>query len=125
MNLIISNKSDKPLYEQIYDQTVTQIINGDLPANYCLPSIRTVARELSISIITIKKAWELLENNNFIYTVKGKGCYVKEHSANKLSDKKFEIAREKVQKDIVYYDSLNMNLNEIINLFTEEYNKKN
>lgn len=88
MKLVILNKSEKPIYEQLYEQISSQIMNGELPANYCLPSIRALAAELGISIITVKKALEMLEFNEFIYTRAGKGCFVSDHAPKRLEDKK-------------------------------------
>lgn len=87
-NITISNKSNKPIYQQIYDQISTQIILKQLKADSQLPSIRLAARELRVSIITIKKTWELLEQNKFIYTIPGKGAFVNTNSDSFLLDKK-------------------------------------
>lgn len=87
-NIQILTKSNKPIYQQIYDQISNQIILKKLEANSQLPSIRTAAKELRVSIITIKKTWEMLEHNNFIYTVPGIGAFVKENSDSFLLDKK-------------------------------------
>lgn len=89
-NINISNNSDKPIYQQIYDQISTQIILRKLKGDTQLPSIRTAAKELRVSIITIKKTWELLEQNNYIYTVPGKGAFVKTNSDSFLLDKKMQ-----------------------------------
>ncbi|MFA7157352.1 MAG: GntR family transcriptional regulator [Bacilli bacterium] len=121
MNLIISNKSDKPIYEQIYEQIVSQIISGELPPNFCLPSIRNIASELRISIITIKKAWELLESNGFIYTKVGKGCFVSEYSKIHLEKKKEYIAIEKLRNDLKYYKQLGLSLDDLLELIKKEY----
>ena len=89
-NIKISNQSDKPIYQQIYDQITSQIILRKLEGDTQLPSIRTAAKELRVSIITIKKTWELLEQNNYIYTVPGKGAFVKSNSDSFLLDKKMQ-----------------------------------
>ena len=121
MDIVISVKNEKPIYEQVYDQIASQIISGALEANCCLPSIRTVAKELGISIITVKSAWEMLENNNFIYTRAGKGCFVTEYAKKHLEDKKFAIAGDKLTKDISYYKNLGLTLNELMELIKKEY----
>ena len=87
-NITISSKANKPIYQQIYDQISTQIILKELEADTQLPSIRVAAKELRVSIITIKKTWELLEQNNYIYTVPGKGAFVNKNSDSFLLDKK-------------------------------------
>ena len=76
MNIIIDNKSGKPIYEQIYTQLKEQIISGDLEADEPLPSIRSLAKDLRISVITTKRAYDELEKEGFIYTVAAKGCFV-------------------------------------------------
>ena len=76
MNIIIDNKSGKPIYEQIYTQLKEQIIGGDLEADAPLPSIRSLAKDLRISVITTKRAYDELEKEGFIYTVAAKGCFV-------------------------------------------------
>ena len=76
MNIIISNSSGKPIYEQIADQIKEQIMAGALPAGEALPSMRLLARELRISVITTKRAYEELEREGFLTTVPGKGCFV-------------------------------------------------
>ncbi len=87
-NIQILTKSNKPIYQQIYDQISNQIILKNLEANSQLPSIRTAAKELRVSIITIKRTWEMLEQNNFIYLVPGVGAFVNENSDSFLLDKK-------------------------------------
>lgn len=121
MNIIILNKSKQPIYEQIYEQIAAQILNGELEANSPLPSIRAIARELGVSIVTVKQAWELLERGELIYTRMGKGCFVSEHVENQLDDKKFALATDKLKKDIPYYKNLNITLEELIELIKEEY----
>ncbi|MCX5774892.1 MAG: GntR family transcriptional regulator [Firmicutes bacterium] len=121
MNLAILSKSNKPIYEQIYDQIVAQIISGELEAHFCLPSIRVVASQLGVSVITIKKAWELLEADQFIYTKAGKGCFVTEYAPLKLDDKKILLGREKIRQDIQYYKGLGLSLEEILKIITEEF----
>jgi len=76
MNILIDNKSDAPIYDQIYTQIKHQIINGSLKEHELLPSIRGLAKDLRISFITTKRAYEELEKEGFIYTIQAKGCYV-------------------------------------------------
>lgn len=77
MDIIISNSSGLPLYEQIEEQIKNQIITGELAEGEPLPSMRILAKELKISIITTKRAYEELERDGFIYSVTGKGSFVK------------------------------------------------
>ncbi len=76
MHILISNASDKPLYEQIEEQIKSAIMTGELQAGDALPSIRLLAKELRISVITTKRAYEELERDGFIETVAGKGSFV-------------------------------------------------
>lgn len=76
MNIIINTSSMVPIYEQIVDQIKKLIRNGDLKENDNLPSVRTLSKELRISALTAKKAYDTLENEGFVITVHGKGTYV-------------------------------------------------
>ena len=76
VNIFIDNKSGAPIYDQIYSQIKAQIIGGDLQEDESLPSIRSLAKDLRISVITTKRAYEELEKEGFIYTVAGKGSFV-------------------------------------------------
>ena len=76
MNIIISNSSDKPIYEQITAQIKALVMNGELKEGDLLPSMRTLAKELRISVITTKRAYEDLERDGFITTVVGKGSFI-------------------------------------------------
>ena len=76
MDIILSNSSGKPIYEQIADQIKEQIMSGALAAGDALPSMRLLARDLRISVITTKRAYEELERAGFLENVPGKGCFV-------------------------------------------------
>jgi GntR family transcriptional regulator len=123
MDLIISNTSDKPIYQQLYEQISAQIIKGELENDYCLPPIRTVAKELRISVIPVKKAWEDLERDGFIYTMAGKGCFVSSLRPAELNSKRDELAIGKLKKDIAYYKGLGIPLEKLIDLIRRKYNE--
>ena len=76
MDIIISNASGRPIYEQIYAQIKNAVVSGELNAGDALPSIRALAKDLRISVITTKRAYDELEKDGYIYTVAGKGCFV-------------------------------------------------
>lgn len=76
MNIIIRNSNNQPIYEQIYTQIKDLILNGSLQEGDLLPSIRNLAKDLRISVITTKRAYDELEREGFINTVAGKGCFV-------------------------------------------------
>lgn len=92
MRLFIDNRSGVPIYDQIYTQIKSQIISGELEEDAPLPSIRNLAKDLRISVITTKRAYEELERSGFIYTVVGKGCFV--------ADKNIDAVRESVMAEI-------------------------
>lgn len=76
MELFINNHGSKPIYEQISDQIKALIISGELQAGEALPSIRSMARSLHISVLTVQKAYDKLQEEGFIETTAGKGCFV-------------------------------------------------
>lgn len=86
MNIILSNSSDKPIYEQISSQVKAQILSGTLAAGAKLPSIRALASDLGVSVITTKRAYADLEQLGFICTVQGKGCFVAEGNQELLRE---------------------------------------
>lgn len=92
MDIIISNSSGVPIYEQIVRQLKGLILSGDLPEGTALPSMRLLARDLRISVITTKRAYEELERDGFICTVAGKGSFVAQQDV--------ELARESSLREI-------------------------
>lgn len=88
LNIILSNTSNLAIYEQIMNQVKTAIINKDVVAGDALPSIRGLAKDLQISVITTKRAYEELEKEGLIYSKTGKGFYVNEQNTNILKEKK-------------------------------------
>ena len=76
MEIVVSNKASRPLYEQIVSQIKAQIMSGDLKSGETLPSIRSLAESLQISVLTVQKAYDVLQKDGFIETTAGKGCYV-------------------------------------------------
>ena len=121
MDIVISNTSDKPIYQQLIDQISAQIIKGELESDDVLPPIRTVAKELRISIITVKTAWEELERQGFIYSMVGRGCFVASLSDQERQNKRRELTGQKLKKDIDYYKRLGLSLSDIVELLKEYY----
>lgn len=97
MNIFIDNKSGKPIYEQIYSQIKDQIISGALREDEALPSIRNLAKDLRISVITTKRAYEELEHEGFIYTVAGKGCFVAPKNVELLREENLKRIEEHIE----------------------------
>lgn len=100
MDIVISNSSPKPIYEQITDQVKNKIITGELEAGDALPSMRLLARELHISVITTKRAYADLERDGFLETVAGKGCFVAAKNADFLREEQLRKAEEALQKAV-------------------------
>lgn len=86
MTVLIDNKSSLPIYDQIYSQIKDAIVSGQVAAGEALPSIRALAKDLRISVITTKRAYDELEREGFIDTLPGKGCFVAERSAELLRE---------------------------------------
>lgn len=116
MYILIDNHSGTPIYDQITEQIKAQIINGSLQENEPLPSIRGLAKDLHISFITTKRAYEELEKEGFIYTVPAKGCYVsaknteliKEANLRKIEEHMDEIAKLAVTCNLGRNDLIEM-----------------
>lgn len=96
MKIIINNASMQPIYEQLIEQIKNMIINGELKENDILPSVRSLAKDLKISALTVKKAYDNLESNGFTTTVHGKGTYVKGANQQLL----LEEQRKEVETDL-------------------------
>ena len=86
MQLYIDNRSGAPIYDQIYSQIKDAILSGQVAESEALPSIRALAKDLRISVITTKRAYDELESEGFIYTLPGKGCFVAERSTELLRE---------------------------------------
>lgn len=117
MKVIINHSSMQPIYEQISGQLKDKIMHGDLKEGDVLPSVRTLAKELRVSALTVKKSYDTLEQDGFIMTVHGKGSFVL--SANQeqmLEEKKREVEAD-MEKAIRKGRSCGMNDQEITELF--------
>ena len=101
MNIIISNSGDRPIYEQITAQIKAMIMNGQLKEGDALPSMRTLAKELRISVITTKSAYEDLERDGFITTVVGKGSFVKAADTSLVREERLKQIEELLGRAVV------------------------
>lgn len=118
MNIFIDNKGGVPIYDQIYTQIKANIINGTLQEDEALPSIRNLAKDLRISVITTKRAYEELEREGFIYTVAGKGCFVAAKNVELLREenlKKIEAHMQEISRLAI---SCNLSLQDITEMFS-------
>ena len=98
MDILLSNSSGKPIYQQIADQVKEQVCSGALAAGDALPSMRLLAKELRISVITTKRAYEELEKDGFLYTVPGKGCYVAPRNVELLREENLKKIEEHIDE---------------------------
>lgn len=98
MDIILSNVSEEPIYRQIVSQVKSQIMSGALAAGDALPSMRTLATQLRISVITTKRAYEELERDGFIENFAGKGCFVKAQNTDFLREETVRQAEELLSK---------------------------
>lgn len=98
MQLYIDNRSGAPIYDQIYSQIKDAILSGQVTEGEALPSIRALAKDLRISVITTKRAYDELENEGVIYTLPGKGCFVAERSTELLREENLKKIEEHMQE---------------------------
>ncbi len=121
MKMIISNSSSVPIYEQIKQSIINQILDGELNEDELLPSIRVLAQEIKISVMTIKKAYDELEKEGYLKSIQGKGTFV--------APKNTELAKEQAQKEIEKYiekivsisNKFEIDENDIIEIFKMIY----
>ena len=116
MNILIDNKSGTPIYDQIYSQIKSQIISGALKQDELLPSIRGLAKDLRISFITTKRAYEELEREGFIYTLPAKGCYVDPKNIELLREENLKKIEEYIDEIVKLAVSCNLSKQEIIEM---------
>lgn len=120
MNILIDNKSNLPIYDQIYTQIKNQIINGSLNEDEALPSIRNLAKDLRISVITTKRAYDELEKEGFIYTVKSKGCFVAPKNLELIREENLKKIEAHIDEIIKLSASCNLTQNDIIEMIKLE-----
>jgi len=117
MNIIISNSSHEPIYQQIVTQLKQLILEGDLNEAEGLPSIRTLAKELQISVITTKRAYEELERDGYIETVAGKGSFVAAQNKELLREKRLRVVEEKVADAITAAKTAGLERQDLLEMF--------
>jgi len=123
MRILIANSSPDPIYEQILRQVKAQIIAGDLREGEALPSIRKLAQDLQISVITTKRAYDELEAEGFIDTVAGKGTFVAAQNAEFLREKRMKVVEEKLAEAVSEAQMMGLGylqLSEMLRLLCEE-----
>lgn len=124
MLIFINNKNGVPIYDQIYSQIKSQIINGTIEEDAPLPSIRSLAKDLHISVITTKRAYEELEKDGFIYTLPGKGSFVAKKNTDLIKEENLRQIEEHLDEVMKLSASCGLKKEDIIEmleiLFGEE-----
>ena len=116
MQIIISNTSKEPIYEQITNQIKSAILSGELQEGAAIPSMRNLAKELQISVITTKRAYEELEKAGFIYSIVGKGSFVAEQNLEVIREKKLKVIEEQMSSVITNSREIGLSLEELQDL---------
>ncbi len=116
MYILIDNKSGAPIYDQIYSQIKSQIISGSLKEDEMLPSIRGLAKDLRISFITTKRAYEELEKDGFLYMVPGKGCFVAPKNVELIREENLKKIEEHIDEIIKLAATCNLSRQDIIKM---------
>lgn len=123
MNIIISNASHEPIYEQIARQIKNMVMRGELKEGEMLPSIRNLAKELQISVITTKRAYDELEGDGYISSVPGKGSFIAAQNKELLKEIRIKVVEEKLAEAVDAAKSIELTLDELqqmLELFYEE-----
>ena len=116
MQILIDNRSGTPIYDQIYSQLKSQIISGALKEDEMLPSIRGLAKDLRISFITTKRAYEELEKDGFLYTVPGKGCFVAPKNVELLREENLKKIEDHIDEIVRLAATCNLSRQDIIDM---------
>ncbi|WP_397539189.1 GntR family transcriptional regulator [Rummeliibacillus pycnus] len=113
MQIIISNSSKEPIYEQITNQIKSSILAGELMEGSAIPSMRNLAKDLQISVITTKRAYEELEKAGFIYSIVGKGSFVSEQNLEVIREKKLKVIEEQLSAVITNSREIGLSFDEL------------
>ena len=116
MHIFIDNKSGAPIYDQIYSQIKSQIISGELEQDQMLPSIRGLAKDLRISFITTKRAYDELEKEGFLYTIPAKGCYVAPKNVELLREETLKKIEDHIDQILKLAASCNLSKDDIVSM---------
>lgn len=117
MQICVDNRSGTPIYDQIYTQIKNQIISGALQEDEALPSIRNLAKDLRISVITTKRAYDELEKEGFIYTMAGKGCFVAPKNMELLREENLKTMEEHMREIRRLAASCHLSQQDILDMF--------
>lgn len=121
MNIIISKTSNQPIYEQIVNQLKQAIIHGELNPSDSLPSMRQMAKDLSISVITTKRAYEELEKEGYVHSIVGKGTFVAEQGSEMLREGLLAQIEDNLQKAIDDSKAVQLTLTDLQDILSVLY----
>ena len=124
MNLIISNNSEIPIYEQIKREIERAINTNELKSAEALPSVRNLAKDLRISVLTVKKAYDELESEGYIKTVQGKGSFVISRNQDLIKEEQIKIIEEHLEEIIKIAKLTDIEKKDIIELFNYLYEEE-
>ncbi len=116
MDIIIVNSAEVPIYEQITRQIKDEILKGELKEGDLLPSVRVLAKDLNISVITTRRAYDELENQGFTVNMTGKGTFVAPQNLDLLKESRYKIIEEKLAQAVDYSKSIGVSKNEVIEI---------
>lgn len=125
VEIVVSNKASSPLYEQIATQIKAAIMSGELKAGEAIPSVRALAKSLHISILTVQKAYATLQEDGFIETTAGKGCYVSAQNQDFYLEEQQKKIEEKFSEAVGIARTSGINLDKLISLLTLLYQETN
>ena len=125
MDIILSNSSGEPIYQQIITQIKSHIMSGELAAGDALPSMRLLATKLRISVITTKRAYEELERDGYIETIASKGCYVKKQNSDFLREEVIQQTEELLDKACLKGKMCGLSLEEMKEMLELVYGGEN
>ena len=121
LEIVVSNKASRPLYEQIATQIKTSIMSGELKAGEAIPSVRALAKSLHISILTVQKAYSKLQEDGFIETTAGKGCYVSAQNQDFYLEEQQKKIEERFSEAIEIARASGISFDKLIELLTILY----
>lgn len=121
MEIVVSNKASRPLYEQIVSQIKAAIMSGELKAGEAIPSVRSLAKSLHISILTVQKAYTALQEDGFIEATAGKGCYVSAQNQDFYLEEQQKKIEERFSEAIELARISGISLDKLIGLLTLLY----
>jgi len=124
LEIVVSNKASRPLYEQIATQIKTSIMSGELKAGEAIPSVRALAKSLHISILTVQKAYSTLQEDGFIETTAGKGCYVSAQNQDFYLEEQQKKIEERFSEAIEIARASGISFDKLIELLTILYEEE-